>query len=154
MIYRNKNIIIRTIFIVLIILIIANITLFILMFALDWEEDFIPSKTTHVWWFVYKEHIPAYTDYIWNSGIILSVLCLCFICFLMLQNIFNRTGLPEIFFSIFFILSISFESLRPFLILINIYKFPVYIGVFISRIIYFFRFYGLFSLLFTSLYIL
>ena len=154
MIYRNKNIIFSLILIVLIFLIIASTALFVLMLVLDWEEFFAIPRISHIWWFMYEDYTPVYTDYIWNTGILLSSLILLLISFLILKNIHNRTGLPEILFFIFFIMTISFECLRPFLLLTNIFNLPVYVSILISRIIYFLRFFGLFLLLFTSLYIL
>lgn len=154
MIYRNKNIILNSIFALLIALIILNTVFFTLMIYSPFEKYSLIPKLSHTWWFIYKNYSPDYTVYIRNTGIILAVLILIFICFLILKNIHNRTALPEIFFFIFFILTIALESLRPLLILIHIYKLPVDFSIFISRIIYFFRFLGLFSLLFTTFYIL
>ena len=124
------------------------------MIIYPWDSYFTVPKLSHVWWFIYSTDTPDYNEYIWNTGNTLAVVLLIFICFLILKNIHNRTGLPEIFFFIFFILTIALECLRPFLILVHIFRLPADFSIFISRIIYFFRFLGLFLLLFTTLYIL
>jgi hypothetical protein len=154
MIYRNKNIILNSIFVVLVLLIVLSTILFIFMIISPWQKYFSLSKLTHIWWFIYGNGTLSYTEYICNTGLTLASLILILIIFLILKNIHNRTGLPEIFFFIFFILTISLECLRPLLILIQIYNLPVDFSIFISRIIYFFRFSGLFLMLFTTFYIL
>ncbi len=81
------------------------------------------------------------------------IIILTILISLYLTRMYKKTEAPEIFFLIFFIISLSFESLRALNLLNFLSNTPYYIGMIITRSIYFGRILSLITLLLVSLYL-
>lgn len=71
---------------------------------------------------------------------------------LILLRSFRKTSSAELFFFFLFIMSFGAEGFRIMLIYIDLYDLPFQFGMSISRIIFFFRFFGSLSLFSTGLF--
>ncbi len=71
---------------------------------------------------------------------------------LLLRFFFRKTTSPEIFFFTIFILTLGVEVIRCVQIYILLNNFPVYPGVVLTRIVYFWRFFGIICLFFSGLF--
>lgn len=71
---------------------------------------------------------------------------------LALQRFFRKTVSPEMFFFIFFVISLSFEALRAGPLLFAISGEPSYYGTVLTRAVEFGRFFGVFCLFVSGLY--
>ncbi len=94
-----------------------------------------------------------------KKTIFLYLLILQLINFLMilitlyLTRMYKKTESPEIFFLIFFVISLSFESLRILDSITFLSNSPYYVGMIITRSIFFGRILSLIILLLVSLYL-
>ncbi|HUZ18805.1 MAG TPA: hypothetical protein VMV68_10480 [Spirochaetia bacterium] len=71
---------------------------------------------------------------------------------ILLQIFFRKTVSSEMFFFIFFVISLSLEAVRAGQLYIQIVDLPPYYGVVLTRVAYFGRFFGLFCLFVSGLY--
>ncbi len=71
---------------------------------------------------------------------------------IILFHYFKKKNFPEIFFFVLFILSLSLQTIRLFQIPLLLLNISPYFGVIITRLFYFFKFFGLFCLFATSLF--
>ncbi len=71
---------------------------------------------------------------------------------LSLQRFFRKTVSSEMFFFIFFVISLSFESFKALGVLFQLWGLATYYGVIVARVVYFSRFFGVFCLLTSGLY--
>lgn len=71
---------------------------------------------------------------------------------LLLFHYFKKKISPEIFFFILFILSLSLQSIRLFQFQLLILKVSPFFGVIITRLYYFFKFFGVFCFFSASLF--
>lgn len=65
---------------------------------------------------------------------------------------FRKTKSPEIFFFIIFVVTMSLDSLKALLLLIDVLRLSPYYGVFLTRAVYFGRFFGTLAVLFSGLF--
>ena len=70
----------------------------------------------------------------------------------LLHFFFRKTKSIEIFFFILFIFSLSFDSLKTYLIFHELAQKPVYLGIFVTRVIITMKLFGVFCLLASSLF--
>ena len=91
------------------------------------------------------------TDYLAvHASIALSVL-FSLISFILILSFFERTSVPEILYLSFFILSFSFEVFRLILPIQLIRSFPSLYLITVTKILFFVRFLGMFSLFTTGI---
>ena len=88
----------------------------------------------------------------WNFMGALTSLAVVTASIHFLRRLYARTASPEIFFFLFFLLSISFEALRGVNAILILNEAPDMIVRILTRCVNFGRFFGLLSLLFSSLY--
>jgi len=86
-----------------------------------------------------------------HCGIIVLVLY-SFLTIILNYYFFEKTKSPEILFVVFFAASFSIEALRLILPLGRVYDFPALYALAASRVIFFGRFFGIFSLFTASIY--
>ncbi len=71
---------------------------------------------------------------------------------LALQRFFRKTVSSEMFFFIFFVISLSFEAFRAGPLLLELSSQPSYYGTVLTRVVEFSRFFGVFCLFISGLY--
>lgn len=88
------------------------------------------------------------------SNIAISFFCASFSILggFFLRVYFKKTTSVEIFFFSFFILSLSFESLRVLQIVLHYQNTSILFGILVTRLIFFGRFFGLLCLFFSGLF--
>jgi hypothetical protein len=86
-----------------------------------------------------------------HCGILVLVLY-SFLTIILNYYFFEKTKSPEILFVVFFAASFSFEALRLILPLGRVFDFPSLYALAASRVIFFGRFFGIFSLFTASIY--
>ena len=102
--------------------------------------------------FVSGKASPEQTNLIWNFLGTAAWLAVGTVSGLLLRRLYVRTASPEIFFFLFFIFSMSFEALRGVNAVLILNEAPDLIVRILTRCVNFGRFFGLLSLLFSSLY--
>jgi len=71
---------------------------------------------------------------------------------LALQRFFRKTASSEMFFFVFFVISLSFEAFRAGPLLLELSSQPSYYGTVLTRMVEFSRFFGVFCLFISGLY--
>ncbi|RKX76539.1 MAG: hypothetical protein DRP87_11595 [Spirochaetes bacterium] len=71
---------------------------------------------------------------------------------ILLRKYFKKTTSAEMFFFTIFILSLSFSAFRTTILFIQMNNMSFYYGMFLTRVVYFGRFFGIFSLLSSGLF--
>ena len=111
-----------------------------------------PGLPVHSWWLLYTDTSLSELEYLWNLGGLFLFLLIVMASCVILKRIYQRTASSEIFFFMFFLFSLTIEGLRTLNALLILEGAPVFVGVMLSKVIHFARFFGLFSFLFASLY--
>jgi hypothetical protein len=145
--YRN-NILTAGIVLMSVMLIAYFVTLILIVFT-GWAgfeqifhkiEDQASAETRSSWY------------HLWYSGGLFLLILICFFSCTVLKRLYQRTASAEIFFFMFFLFSISFEVIWLWSGVAIVTGAPVFLGILLSKILLFGRFFGLISLLFSSLY--
>ena len=111
------------------------------------------TLSSHPRWFSYKDTTDVRTAVYWSLAGILVANLLILVAGIRLSRLHQRTGSPELFFFLISLYTLSLESLRALAGIAFFADVPVYVGVTLSRAIYFGRMCGLLTLLFSSLYL-
>jgi hypothetical protein len=130
---------------------------FILILNTGWigfEQIFSRVQNTagSTWWLFHPgERKPGWL-YIWYLAGLFALLLICLVSSFVLTRIYRRTASAEIFFFLFFLYSISFEAIWLWNAIAIVKSAPIFLGITLSKVVHFGRFFGLISLLFSSLY--
>jgi hypothetical protein len=127
---------------------------FLVISQLSYTGQAVFPTLTQYWWFIYGSVPFSPEANKWSLGVGFLVLVFSLFGCYQLKNIYKRISSPEILFYIFFIFSFSLETFRiwsAFLLLKN-FHYSYSLGVVFSRVVYLGRFFGLLSLLMSSLY--
>ncbi len=145
--YRN-NILVAGI-VLTSILLFAYLVTFVLILSTGWIgfeqifhqiEDQASQKTRPSWY------------HLWYLGGLFILILICLVSCTVLKRLYQRTASAEIFFFMFFLFSISFEVIWLWSGIAIVTGAPVFLSILLSKILLFGRFFGLLSLLFSSLY--
>ena len=109
-----------------------------------------PVKYTEYWWLHY-DRVQA-DGIAWVLPAIFGVTLFSTIAGYLLRRFFRKTVSFEMFFFTIFILSLSLDAVRSAEILLVMFDLPPYFGIFLSRIVHFGHFFGLFCIFTSSLY--
>ncbi len=123
---------------------------FYFAFSQDPQFTHVKHLDFQPWWLLHSKQVA--NEFMWCLVGIFTILVFSSGSGFALWFNFRKTASPEIFFFSLFILFLSLESLRLFQLNLLAANTPVYFGVLLTKIIYFFRFASLFSLLISSLY--
>ena len=139
------------------IILIGYLITFILILCTDWvgfEQIFsqVQDRNQSTWWPLYPGATSRGGQHLWYLGGLFLLMLICVISCTVLKRLWERTASAEIFFFLFFLYSISFEAIWLWSAIAIAKEAPVFLGVMFSKIILFGRFFGLISLLFSSLY--
>ena len=138
-------------------LLLAYIASAVLLFSITGGElqqlsKLRPELTSDPWWLEDLESPSSNALYLWKTVGLFVLLAAAFVAALVLRRLYQRTASAEIFFFLFFLFSLSFESIWSWnAILIHLGS-PVLLNVVLSKVTYFGRFFGLLALLTSSLY--
>ena len=139
------------------IILVGYLVTFILILCTDWvgfEQIFSQAldRSQSTWWLLYPGATKPGWQHLWYFGGLFLLILICVISCVVLKRLYERTASAEIFFFLFFLYSISFEAIWLWSAIAIVKATPVFLGVMLSKIILFGRFFGLISLLFSSLY--
>lgn len=87
-----------------------------------------------------------------NLGSVLFLTVFSLIGWFIIRSYFKKTASAEMFFFMFFVISLSFETVRILQILLIIYEEAMFLGNLLTRIVFFGRFFGLLCLFFSGLF--
>lgn len=121
------------------------------IFSTTDKTDVTTSVKRHPTWFSNNQNTSTIRSLFWCLGGIF-VLDLLVITSFGIRKLYRQTHSLEIFFFTLFLYSLCFESFRAGTVISLLLNTPIYVGVVFSRIVYFGRFFGLLSILFSSLY--
>jgi len=139
------------------IILIGYLITFILILCTDWvefEQIFtrVQDQNQSTRWPVYLGATSLGGQHLWYLAGLFLLILICVISCTVLKRLWERTASAEIFFFLFFLYSISFEAIWLWSAIAIVKEAPVFLGIMLSKIILFGRFFGLISLLFSSLY--
>ncbi|MDR0643633.1 MAG: hypothetical protein LBG05_01780 [Treponema sp.] len=99
--------------------------------------------------------IGAYFGHIWDYAAFASMIgsvCYALFALIFIYRFFEKTKAPEILFFVFFVISFAFEACRIIIPLKEANELPSIYLIMSGRILFFGRYFGLFSLFMSSIY--